>query len=129
MKLFFIVFLTIFMSVSCSKDPIYTQAEFVDMAVSFDPKVYQVPIPNHEPHRRILCRDYGEGCLEGTGRRLMIRKVELIAISFETPAQAKAEAKRIDQYYARNWLLDDVKNEPVLIDFVQRVYQAKPGRD
>lgn len=114
---------------SCSREQRWTQREFVDLATAFDERIYQVPIPNHEPHRRVICENYGEGCLEGTGRRLMIRQgVELIAISFESQYYAKAEAERLDQYYARNWLFDDVSHEPILIDFIERVYGARPGR-
>ena len=125
-----IVFLLTLILSSCSREQRWTQREFVDLATDFDENIHQVPIPNHEPHRRILCRDYGEGCREGTGRRLMVRKgVELVVISFESEAYAKAEARRLDQYYARNWLFDDVSHEPILIDFIERVYDARPGRE
>lgn len=100
----------------------------MELAKEAFPEVIEVRIPSSEPHRRVLCRDYGEGCVPGTGRRLSIRNIELIAIAFESKKYAKAEAERLNQYYSRNWLLDDVANEPILIDFVQRAYQAKPGR-
>lgn len=118
----------LFNFLSCSKEKEYTQREFVELAKEAFPEVIEVRIPNSEPHRRVLCRDYGEGCVPGTGRRLSIRNIELIAIAFESETYAKAEAERLNQYYSRNWLLDDVAGEPILIDFVQRAYQAKPGR-
>ncbi len=98
------------------------------MAVAFDPKVELVPIPNHEAHRRVVCSQYGAGCIKGSGKRVLVRKVELIVIQFNTEEDAKKEAARLGQWYARNWLLDDVHNEPVLEDFVVRAFKAKKGQ-
>lgn len=113
---------------SCSKSPSYTQREFMNAIERADPSAEQVPIPNTEPHRRVICENYGNGCVDGSGRRVRIRKVELIAIMFETEELARKEAERLDQYYVRNWLLDNTRNEPVLIDFVTNELGASPGR-
>ena len=50
-------------------------------------------------------------------------------MEFETEEAAKAEAKRLNQYYVRNWLFDEAMNEPVLESFIKKVYNAKPGRE
>ena len=113
---------------SCSDDKIYTEREMWNMAKEEDPTVELVGIPNHEIHRRILCSQYKvEGCIPNSGRRIKVRLVELIVIGFETEEQAKKAADLYGQYYARNWLFDDVAGEPVLESFVKKVYNAKKG--
>lgn len=119
----FISFVLLFFAVSCDGGKVYTTTEMWSMAQDFDPSIELVPITKQE--RRILCTNYGEGCVKNSGRRVLVRKVELIVVQFETEKQAKKEAMRLNQYYARNWLFDDVTNEPVLVDFVERVYNAQ----
>lgn len=121
-----IVFLFIsLLALSCSKEESrYSTTEMWMMANKVDPNVYLVPIPNHEGHRRILCENYGPGCLEGSGRRIMVRKVELIAIEFENTTAAREQALKINQWHAKNWLFDDVTNEPVLESFVKQAFNA-----
>lgn len=111
---------------SCSKDaPIYTNSQMWKLAFQFDPKIELVPIPEGQGDRRILCKNYGKGCKTGSGKRILIRKVEMIVVEFDTVENARIEAQKIGQYHARNWLLDDVTNEPVLESFVKTVYDAK----
>ena len=43
---------------------------------------------------------------------------------FETKEQARAEALRIDQYYPRNWVFDDIKGEPLQEAFVKKAFKA-----
>lgn len=94
------------------------------MGIEADPTIELVGISNNEEHRRILCKNYGEGCVKGTGRRIKIKKVEVIAIMFKTTADAKKEALKINQYYARNWVFDDVKGEPIQEKFLIDTYNA-----
>jgi len=114
---------------SCSKEEnfIPTQ-EFIGKIMQAEPNTETVVIPNHEPHRRVLCKNYGPGCIEGTGKRLKIRLVEMIVIQFETEEYAKAEALKLNQWYSKNWLFDEVTGEPVLINFIKEVFNAKPGK-
>ncbi len=116
--------LLVLTSVSCSKKEVYTQKELWYMAIEVDPDIELVGISNNEEHRRILCKNYGPGCVKGTGRRIKVKKVEIIAIMFETMEQAKTEALRIDQYYAKNWVFDDVKGEPLQEAFVKKAFKA-----
>lgn len=76
--------------------------------------------------RRILCENYRtEGCVVGSGKRMKVRLVEVIVLQYERPIQACLAAVAINQWYARNWLFDDVTNEPVLMDFAKNVFDAK----
>lgn len=54
-----------------------------------------------------------------------MRRVELIAIEFETTEAARQQAQSINQWHAKNWLFDDVTDEPVLESFVKEAFDAK----
>ena len=114
----------IFSFLGCSEKKVYTQKELWYMAIEVDPDIELVGIANHEEERRILCKNYGPGCVKGTGRRIKVKKVEIIAISFETMEQARTEALRIDQFYAKNWVFDDVKGEPLQEAFILKAFKA-----
>lgn len=132
---FLIIFslLTFISSCSCSKEePVYGATELWLIAKKFDPTIELVAIPNHESERRVVCENYekyADGCVKGSGKRIKVRTVELLVIQFEKPEQARRAAKNLNQWYTRNWLLDEVTNEPVLEDFVQKALKAKAGRD
>ncbi len=94
------------------------------IAQKADPSIVLVPIT--DPDKRILCQNYpGSGCIDGSGKRILVSKVELLTIQYETVEQARNAAFQIDQWYAGNWLFDDVTNEPVLESFVQKVFDGK----
>lgn len=114
-------------SCSCSKqEPTYSPTEMWLIAKRADPSIELVMIPESQPERRVLCESYPQdGCVIGSGKRILVSKVELLTIQYETPAQARAAAYKIDQWYAGNWLFDDVTNEPVLESFVTKVFDAK----
>ena len=82
-------------------------------------------------HRRVVCSQYPyQGCIEGSGKRIKVRLVELLTIQYETVREACSAARSIGQWYAYNWLFDDVTNEPVLEDFVIRAFNAeRPSPD
>lgn len=125
MNMKWILFMALIFSVlGCSEKKVYTQKELWYMAIEVDPDIELVGIANHEEDRRILCKNYGPGCVKGTGRRIKVKKVEIIAISFKTMDQARTEALRIGQYYARNWVFDDVKGEPLQEAFVKKAFKA-----
>lgn len=75
----------------------------------------------------IKCEDYGVGCI--AGHTVLIKGLEMIAVEFEKPEQAKLAAVVVDGYYFKNWLLDDVNGEPVLEKFVKKTYDAILARD
>lgn len=113
------------LALSCTQEERYTTSEMWSMATAVEPDIILVPIPNHETDRRILCKNYGPGCIEGSGRRILVRRVELIALEFETIEQARAQAQKINQWHAKNWVFDDVTNEPVLESFVKQAFEAQ----
>lgn len=128
MRLFSLLLISLFVtSCSCSKEEkTYSPTEMWSIAIKADPTIELVPISVNDESKRVLCINYAtEGCVEGSGKRILVSKVELLTIQFETAAQARAAALKIDQWYAGNWLFDDVTNEPVLESFVTKVFNAK----
>lgn len=122
-----IICCAIFLIVSCTKkEETWGPIAMWNHAKSKDPSIELVAIPNHEGHRRILCSDYPKaGCVVGSGKRVKVRLVELIVLQYETVKHACLAARGLGQWYARNWLLDDVTKEPVLESFVKDVFNAK----
>ena len=114
---------------SCSKeDPTYSAGEMWDMAYKEDPTIELVFLSDTdlERHRRVLCSHYkAEGCVHGSGKRIKVRLVELLVIQYETSKQACLAALEVNQWHSRNWLFDDVTEEPVLESFVKKVFKAK----
>ncbi len=110
---------------SCSESDIYTPLEMFDMAYKFDNTIEEVRIGVNEKDRHIECSDYPKGCIEGSPKRFKIRLVEMIVVQYLTTQEACLAAAKLNQWHARNWLFDDVTNEPVLVDFVKQVYKAK----
>ncbi|PIK16134.1 hypothetical protein [Halobacteriovorax sp. JY17] len=116
--------LSLFILISCSKEERYSASQMWKMAQTKDPNIELVIIT--DPAKRILCENYHvKGCIRGSGKRIKLRLVDLIAIEFDTEENARAAALTYNQYYARNWFFDDVKGEPVLENFVKEVFDAK----
>lgn len=128
MKYILLIF-CLLLCASCSKSERWSATEMWFMALDEDPNVRQVPIPTHEQHRRILCINYGKGCISGSGKRVELKGVEIVVVEFENEDLAKEEALRINQMYARNWVFDEVINEPVVRSFITRVYGAVAPRE
>lgn len=111
---------------SCLQGGRYISAtQLWKMAQDSGEPVEIVPVPMTSPERRVMCHHYNmPGCVPATGKRVKVRMVEFLAIQFKTEAQARAAALKYNQYYAGNWLFDEVTNEPVLEDFLKKYFQA-----
>jgi hypothetical protein len=97
------------------------------MAVKKEPSIELVFVADTPEGRlrRITCQAYPrEGCIAGSGKRIKVRLVELIVLQYENQKSACMAALKVGQWYARNWIFDDVTNEPVLEDFVQKVFKG-----
>lgn len=123
-NIIFLVFSLILLS--CSESKTYTPMQMFQMAYDFDKSIEEVRVKDKADS--INCGMYPEGCIPMSPKRFKIRLVEMIVVQYRSEAQACAAAKKLDQYYVRNWLLDDVKGEPVLEDFVKKVYSASNPR-
>src|SRR5690606_9200581 len=124
-KILALIIICVVTSCSCSKEEkTYSPTEMWDIAKKADPTIELVPIT--DATKRVLCENYpAPGCVDGSGKRILVSKVELLTIQYETVEQARNAAFQIDQWHAGNWLFDDVSNEPVLESVVQKVFDAK----
>lgn len=68
--------------------------------------------------------DYAPGVNRLESKALVFNRLTFFAVEFETETQARSEALRLNQYYARNWLFDRVEGEPVLEDYVIETFKA-----
>ena len=65
---------------------------------------------------------YGRGCQKVF--RAKVKELEFAFVEFDNPKNAFNEAKRLNQFYYKNWVLDEVYSEPPLEDFVRRAFGA-----
>lgn len=118
---FFIFTLIISVFVGCSKketpkDPIYTAEEFMKLAHETH--------ETHEKGQTLNLSDYSSGIIAKDSVALVYERLTFFAVEFETVEQARNEALRLNQYHARNWLLDRVEGEPILEDYVIETFKA-----
>lgn len=121
-----IVFILMFL-ISCFglEKNIYTPTEIWKIIHEANSSTFVVPIPNDQPHRRVLCSNYGRGCIPGSGKRINLLGVEFIIISFSSSYLAEYEAKSIGQWAIRNWIFDDVASEPIIRNFLQKAFKGQ----
>lgn len=122
--LWLVVLLT---SVACSKkkeivEPRYTVEELTALA-------HNATVSSEKGEEAIQFSDYAPGVNRVESKSFRYERLVFYAIKFETTEEARSEAVRLNQYYARNWLFDRVEGEPLLEDYVITTFQAKnPNR-
>lgn len=122
MKINFICFV-IFTSLlfSCSKKKEVVELKY--SLIEFDLLAHEA-FPTHEKADELKLADYAPGVRPQESKALVYKRLPFFAVSFETVDQARAEALRLNQYYARNWLFDRVEGEPILEDYVIETFHA-----
>lgn len=122
----YLIFIGVLFFSACSKkEELYTPQDMFFMAYNFDNTIEEVKIGVSESNRSLKCEDYPDGCIPGSPKRFKVRLVEMIVVQYFTRKKACLAAFKLNQYYSRNWLFDDVTSEPVLESFVDQVYSAK----
>lgn len=106
---------------SCTKEVKYSKEALLKKAQAADPSVTYI-LPNSLTEG-VACSDYSEGCQ--SAHIVRVQNLDLIAVEFSTEAQAILAAKKFRGFYLRNWLLDDVRGEPILEKFVTEKLEAK----
>jgi hypothetical protein len=99
-----------------SKEELYAKAKAVDETTTFILPKGMSTGPS--------CADYAEGCL--ATHIVQVQKLDLIAVEYLTEEHAQFAAKKVDGYYIRNWMLDDVTGEPTLMRFADLLEAKKP---
>jgi hypothetical protein len=111
----------LFSTLSCNKEEIYSKETLLKRAQTADSSV-TVVLPRSMTDG-VHCSDYPEGCL--SAHIVRVKGLDMIAVEYPTNKEAVYAAKKVRGYYVRNWLLDDVKGEPVLEKFVSEKLEAK----
>ncbi len=121
----------IFFSLSgCSKKNVdagqkYTFEEFKILSADSS----MLPKKDEEGNVLVTFNDYSPGINLIESQGLKYKRLDYVAVSFATEVQARNEALRLNQYYARNWLFDHVEGEPILEDYVIETFKAiNPNR-
>ena len=109
------------LSASCTKELKYTKDQLYTKAFKYDASVSLI-LPKGI-NEGVHCSDYSEGCM--SAHIVQVRNLNLIAVEFMTEEQAIYAAKKVRGYYTRNWLLDDVRGEPILEEFAVKGLEAK----
>lgn len=116
-----VIVLVLMLGLACSKKEEKIPRDIMlSKAMAYDPNL-KIVIPSNIKEG-VHCTDYGPGCIGG--HTVIHKRLPLIVVEFATEADARNEAIRLKQYYSKNWLFDDVKNEPPLEKFIIDVYQA-----
>jgi hypothetical protein len=102
-----------------------TKEEMWSKAVAEDPTIKLELGSKDIP--AIECEPYGDGCMYGMN--VIAKKMLIIAVNYKTEDDAIRAAIRFDGYFVKNWMFDRVQGEPVLEDFVKKVYDAKRARE
>ncbi|MFZ4715693.1 MAG: hypothetical protein ACOYL6_18360 [Bacteriovoracaceae bacterium] len=104
---------------SCSKPITIPRDQLYKLTVAKDPEAHLV-IPGLG--QGVKCTDYGPGCVGA--HTVALKRVEMIAVEYDTEESAIKDAVRLNAYYIKNWIFDDVTDEPVLEKFVIEAYGA-----
>lgn len=115
-----VFFLVLLMGCSCSDPNIWSEYDLYNLAIKIEPEI-EIILPK-DITSGVQCRDYPPGCIRG--KRAKLRRVIMTVVEFENEKAAKNAAFHINQYYAKNWVFDDISGEPVLESFVKEAFGA-----
>lgn len=127
------VFILVFALISCSKKHEEHEVKYTDEEFTHLLNESGATIDKSAP--AINFSDYTPGVNKVSAKPLSYERLQFYALEFESEAQARSEAVRLNQYYSRNWLFDRVEGEPILEDLVilkfkainpKKVVQRKP---
>ena len=100
----------------CDENKIWRQEQLLSMIRSHDSTV-EIILPMGQD-QVINCSDYTPPCR--TAHRLKVKGLECLALEFPSAEEAEAAALPIKAFYSRNWVFDDVYQEPILEKLVQK---------
>ena len=106
--------------VSCGNDMHYTRRQFYQLGRAHDPN-FSVVV-DEEMRDWARCFDYGQGCVETF--TAIYQGVSFVCVQYERAEQAQYSARALNAYLVKNWLLDQVRGEPTLEQFVIKAWGA-----
>lgn len=122
MKVRLLLIFALFLAFACSKkqvevEAIYTEEEFTKITHSLTSvnAVKENAIPFHE---------YSSKVNQVNSKAFIFNKLLFFAIAFNSVEDARNEALRMNQYYSKNFMFDQVEGEPLLEDLVISTFKA-----
>jgi hypothetical protein len=118
----FIYSLLLLFTFSCSKkekvlEPIYTPEEFAHVTE-------HLTAVNPTGENAIPFHEYSPKVNKLISKTFVHERLKFYAVGFDTVEDARAEALRLNQYFAKNYMFDQTEGEPVLEDFVITTFKA-----
>lgn len=107
---------------SCSKkkveaEAIYTEAEFLKLAE-------ELTALNPIGENAIPWSEYSPNVNKVISKTYVYKRLKFYAIGFNSVEEARLEAVRLNQFYAKNFVFDQVFGEPVLEDYLIHRFSA-----
>lgn len=111
--------------VACSKEaPKWQPLELNDIVTKVPGGASEVKM-TEENTPIAQCVGYGKRCVPGSGRIYQLGLVKFIAVQFMSEEDAWFAARELGQFYSRDWLFDDVTNEPSVENFLKKRLSAR----
>src|SRR5690606_8516022 len=109
MKFLVVALLVSLFTISCSKeDPKWTAFDLTNKMLEMPNGASEV-VMTEENTPISQCVGYGQRCVVQSGKLFKVGIVTFIAVEFATTEDAWFAARELNQYYSRNWLVDDVR--------------------
>lgn len=122
MRITFLIFLSSFL-LSCSDElPNMDQLQLLSFIRELESDV-KVMVPPSLDKPLVFCYEYKPACLQGY--KVKIKGLEVSALYYEDQSNAKKSAKSVRGYLFRNWVFDQVRDEPILERFFENKVKAK----
>ncbi len=112
-------------TVSCSKEAPKWQPLELNEIVTKSPGGASEVKMTEENTPISQCVGYGKRCVPGSGRIYQLGLVKFIAVQFMSEEDAWFSARELGQFYSRDWLFDDVTNEPSVETFLKERLNAR----
>lgn len=117
--LFFLTSLVLF---SCQSEP--KEIKLTKAAIEDQLKKVDLTLANINPKEGALsCADYFTGCV--SAYVYQIRKLDFIALEYDSKIHAEKAAKKLNSYSIENWAFDDITGEPVLEKYIVKTGAKK----
>lgn len=112
---------------SCNDEPpIWDNFTVLDMAKEVEPDL-RVMVPESFDKPVVDCKLYKPVCK--AGYKIKMRGMMIMPLEYNNYKDAYDCAKRINGYWVKNWVFDDVIGEPILERFVEKTFGAKKARE
>lgn len=122
MRVILFVMLSTFL-LSCSDKPSnMDQLQLLSHIKELESDV-KVMVPPSLDKPLVFCYEYKPACQQGY--KVKIKGLEVTALYYEDQSNAKKSAKSVRGYLFRNWVFDQVRDEPILERFFENQVKAK----